>query len=143
MTIPMFLDWDNDARSGDLRFGARDGVPEEWAEIYSAMILSLFSDAPAATDDALPRGDNDPRGWWADGDVKIGSRLWIHLQRPRNQATLDQLRADCLEALQWMMDDGVATSVTVVMAWRDITAVAAIDVVRNSGSHRFDFAWPA
>jgi len=84
------------------------------AGLESAVVLSLFLDRRAENDDVID-GD-DKRGWWADGidgdgDL-IGSRLW-QLSRAKTRADVLPLAEEFAEeALEWMLEDGVAKSVT-------------------------------
>lgn len=91
------------------------GLVED-AGLDTAVIISLFSDRRANDDDVLPGDLNDKRGWWADafpiapGD-RIGSRLWLLNREKQLQSVLDRAQEYAEEALQWMLDDGVASSV--------------------------------
>ncbi|MGV8870620.1 MAG: phage GP46 family protein [Janthinobacterium svalbardensis] len=86
--------------------------------LATAVIISLWTDRQANADDALPAG-SDRRGWWGDelssplGD-KIGSRLWLNDNAKQLASVLVQDRAYAIEALQWLIDDGVASAVDVV-----------------------------
>lgn len=81
-----------------------------------AVTISLFSWRRAATDDALD--DADRHGWWGDcapseaGD-QIGSRLWLLRRRTLTDDTLRDAREYAEEALRWMIDDEIVTTVTV------------------------------
>jgi phage gp46-like protein len=79
-------------------------------DLETAVLLSLFTDARAADDDRLPGMKEDRRGWWA---APMGSRLWL---LAREVATNEvRLRAQdyCRDALQWMIEDGVADQIEV------------------------------
>lgn len=82
-----------------------------------AVIISLFSWRRANPDDNAPV----PMGWWGDtyptvtGD-RIGSRLWLLGREKITNNTLNRARDYATEALQWMLDDGVAARI-------DITSV--------------------
>jgi phage gp46-like protein len=84
--------------------------------LETAVIISLFTKRRANDDDVLPGNDNDKQGWWADaypivpGD-KIGSRLWLLSREKQLQSVLNRAQEYAQEALQWMVDDGVAGSV--------------------------------
>ena len=84
----------------------------------TAVILSLFTDARAHDDDALPVGQTDRRGWWADayaddsGD-RFGSRLWLLRAKKQLPQSLVEARDIAREALAWMVEDGVAQRVEV------------------------------
>lgn len=81
-----------------------------------AVTISLFSWRRAAPDDALD--DADRQGWWGDcvpseaGD-QIGSRLWLLRRRTLTDDTLRDAREYAEEALRWMTDDEIVTTVTV------------------------------
>lgn len=88
--------------------------------LTTSVILSLFTDAEARIDDTLPdENSSDRRGFWADqyppedGD-KIGSRLWLNDAAKQLQSVLRRDERYAAEALQWMVDDGVADSIDVV-----------------------------
>lgn len=81
-----------------------------------AVTISLFSWRRAASDDALD--DADRQGWWGDcvpseaGD-QIGSRLYLLRRRTLIDDTLRDAREYAEEALRWMTDDDIVTTVTV------------------------------
>jgi len=81
-----------------------------------AVTISLFTWRRAGPDDVVD--DSDRKGWWGDsvpsvaGD-KIGSRLWLLSRRTLVADTLKDAEAYANEALAWLVDDGVLTSVTV------------------------------
>jgi phage gp46-like protein len=107
--------WDNYGQTVDLQ---RDGNFVSNELLYTAVMISLFSRRRANDDDVLPTQSPNRGGWWADayaevdGD-KIGSRLWLLNRSTLNQSTLNLAREYALEALQWMVDDGIASSVDV------------------------------
>lgn len=79
-----------------------------------AVIISLFSWRRANPDDNA----QIPMGWWGDtyptvtGD-RIGSRLWLLGREKITNDVLNRARDYAIEALQWMLDDGVATRIDV------------------------------
>ncbi|UFH28831.1 phage GP46 family protein [Pseudomonas sp. CIP-10] len=81
-----------------------------------AVTISLFSWRRAAPDDALD--DADRQGWWGDcvpseaGD-QIGSRMYLLRRRTLTDDTLRDAREYAEEALRWMTDDDIVTTVTV------------------------------
>lgn len=88
--------------------------------LETAVLLSLLLDRKANADDEIPDGSTDQRGWWADehaevpGDL-IGSRRWLLDRSTRSGETAKRLQDYDTEALAWMVDDGVADSVTVLV----------------------------
>jgi phage gp46-like protein len=95
---------------------ADDGGIEEGDELRTAVIVSLFTDAPAWPDDDVPEGV-DRGGWWGDAYPEpgargpLGSRLWLLQLGPVLPATPTRARLYALEALAWMVADGVASAV--------------------------------
>lgn len=90
--------------------------------LFTAVALSLWTDRLANADDAIPDGSGDRRGWWGDAYLPplangtpdhVGSRLWLLARALQIQETAQRAQAYVQEALQWMVDDGVAAQVTV------------------------------
>lgn len=98
------------------------GDGSKWLEtngLETAVRLSLFTDARALPGDVLPAGEQgfgvDVRGWWGEAFVadssSFGSRLWLLARSTLTQATRQQARDYCLEALAWLVELGIARSV--------------------------------
>lgn len=106
--------WDN-ATGGGGDFARLGPGLDSSEDIATAVALSLFSDRLAEASDAVPFG-GDRRGWWGDsypavaGD-RIGSRLWLLSRAKATDALPLIARGYILEALHWMIDDGVAKAV--------------------------------
>ncbi|MCY0854349.1 phage GP46 family protein [Cupriavidus sp. D39] len=88
-------------------------------DLQTAMLISLFTDRMADDSDVIPGGTNDPRGWWGDDGqtVKIGSRLWLLSREKQTQETLQRAYDYIVEALQWLIDDGVVAKFDVLVEW--------------------------
>ena len=111
------LVWNVDNSQGDWKFTAPAIVTGN--DLYTAVLISLFTDRIARTDDVIPDRTGDPRGWWGDvGEATtIGSRLWLLDRSKQTAAVLSNARDYCVEALQWLLDDGVAAAVDVQAQW--------------------------
>lgn len=94
-----------------------------------AVVISLFSDARALADDALPDGSTSRRGFWADSVLpphsapavsvwNTGSRLWLLAREKQTPETLRRAKAYAEEALQWLLQRKDAISVTVDASWK-------------------------
>lgn len=88
--------------------------------LRSAVLVSLFTDRRARSDDRIPDGSADRRGHWSDsylpGDDQGGSRLWL-LEREKVMTEVLRLAEDySREALAWMLEDGAASAVQAT-AW--------------------------
>lgn len=124
--------------------------------LRTAVILSLFTDAPARPDDVLPQDGGDRRGWWGDvgnddPNDRTGSRLWLLERSKATSATAIRAREYAAEALAWMVEDGVAAAVSVVATLHRPTRAApqgalalAIVITRPSGVRvAIDILWDA
>lgn len=83
--------------------------------LRSAVIVSLFTDRRANADDELPSGDGDRRGCWMDmfDDHVKGSRLWLLSREKELPDVLVRAKTYAEEALQWLIDDGIVSAVSV------------------------------
>ncbi|KXV50239.1 hypothetical protein AD945_02460 [Gluconobacter albidus] len=134
--------------------------------LRSAVMVSIFTDRvapeqPSPADSAVAiqapgnaamSGLNDRCGWWGDAyeqdRLPIGSRLW-QLRRAikaGEQAVLLELKDILKECLQWIIDDGVATSISIRTAWSAVspnTAEFAISVYEPGAAtpQTFLFSW--
>lgn len=86
-------------------------------DLESAMLISVFSDRMAQAGDVIPDGSNDPRGWWADSDVPVGSRMWLLSRSKQTLQTLQRAYDYLAEALQWLIDDGVVGRFDINTQW--------------------------
>jgi phage gp46-like protein len=117
--------------------------------LITSVIISLFTDRRAEEDDALPDG-SDRRGWWGDiysdleGD-RIGSRLWLLAREKQLPEVLVKAREYAVEALQWLIDDGVAAAVKVeTEIVRQGVLGFAVEIVRHNRPpvrYRFEQFW--
>ena len=132
------VQWRNDAGHGDLRIGGADLAVDDG--LGAAVLISLFTDA-RATADELPEGDTDRRGWWGDGlngdGDETGSKLWLLRREKQTPDVPGRAEALAREALQWMLDDGVASAVETRAEWatRGLLALG-VEIVLPDDSHR-------
>lgn len=95
---------------------------DDEANLYNAVVISLFTDARAKPDDRLPDEPRtgpvpaniyrDRRGW--HGDPNIGSRRWLLYREKQVPEVLQRLEEYDREALQWLITDRVVSSIDVV-----------------------------
>lgn len=115
------LGWDQARGEGALLLEASGRIARD-AGLQSAVILSLFLDSRAGADDPLPPGSADRRGWLGDvlsprpGD-RFGSRLWLLAREKQTEETRVRAEEYAAEALAWLVEDGLAESVTVAASW--------------------------
>lgn len=113
--------WKPGEMGGDLEVFAGGLVDDD--TLRTAVLISLFTDRRASAEDDLPDGaGGDRRGWigdalaTAEGD-RIGSRLWLLKRRKQTEETRLLAEDYCREALQWLVEDGVASAIAVEAAW--------------------------
>ena len=101
--------------------------------LATAVIVSLWTDARATDDDALPMGQTNRRGWVGDafmppvdagarvpgsaGRDAWGSRLWLLRFGKATADVLERARFYAAEALDWLVRDGIAARVDVAVQW--------------------------
>lgn len=135
---------DGVAASADVVMGDREIIRDPGLE--TAVLLSLFTDRRSGTDDKIPDGTDDHRGWWGDtlaeaGDTD-GSLLWLESRSKILPNTPAQVEAYARAALQWMIDDGVAKSIKFITARISAVQIGlAISIVRPDGTvEKFRYA---
>lgn len=111
-------------------------------QLVSAVLISLFSWRRGEPEEADDSGSR--YGWWGG---PIGSRLWT-IQREKLLPTLvPRVRDIFQEALQWLIDDGVVTSMemeTEIRTTDDLyVAIRLIRDGRKVAALQFDNVWQA
>ena len=111
------LVYDNTNMDADLLCTEATGTDTTRA-LDTAVLLSILVDARASELDDIPAGI-DRRGWWADiyEDSPWGSKLWQAFLMKATDKALVFARETCEESLRWMIDDGIASAVTVETWW--------------------------
>ena len=144
--MDIMIAFDDKLLVGDIREIAGD--IETDTSIRTAVVISLFTDRLANPDDELPAGDSDRRGWWGDllpeidGD-KIGSRRWLYVREKQTPETAEKIREADQEALEWLIDDGIATAVITEWIARGVLAEKIV-ITKPDGdlvNFRFNQLW--
>lgn len=110
--------------------------------LVRAVIISLFTWRRANPDDELP-GDQR-MGWWGDNYLpnqndKIGSRLWLLARAKITEKTIVEAQEYANEALQWMVEDGVAARVDVIAERQGLETIAlSCALYKSDGSKLID-----
>lgn len=137
----------------DLDFDGSDLVLDEGLE--TAVLVSLFVNA-RATVEQLPLGETSLGGFWGDVVTEVegdatGSLLWLLQREKALDSVAVKARDYARQALQWFIDDNVASSVEVRAEIRRDTIPEnpclrlEIDIARPQGdeSLKFDILWQA
>ena len=122
----------------------------------TAITISLFTDALADQDDALPGTpqDTDRRGTWMDAfpldpaiapnSDPMGSKLWLLTATELTTETLVRAEDYALDGMAWMIEDGVADKVDAQATATGISAMnLAIAVTQGGASKVYDKQWAA
>ncbi len=112
------------------------------AGMRTAVIISLFTDRIAEAVDDVDANANR-RGWWADilSDVqgdKIGSRLWLLGRSKQTKDTLLRAKEYAQEALQWLLDDGVASRLQIETEWVERSTLGIRVQIYKAAGEPFD-----
>ena len=140
--------YDPDLLSADITLDGGLLATDEGLE--TAIIVSLFTDRRALADDELPAGAGDRRGWWGDalpsaeGD-RIGSRLWLISREKIAADAVARAREYGEEALQWLIEDGIAAAVEVFAEVSAPGTLGFLATIHRPGgdavSFRYHSAW--
>lgn len=110
--------------------------------LVRAVVISLFSWRRAQPSDELPGSER--MGWWGDSfapvaNDRIGSRLWLLARAKLLPDTPAKAKEYALEALQWLLDDGVASRVEVEAERQGLETLALrVCVYKTGGSAPLD-----
>jgi phage gp46-like protein len=128
-----------------IKVSGNDLLADEGLE--TAVILSLFTDKRLQNGQTPSDGTNDPRGFWGDiGDadrVQIGSYLWLLWREKVLPSTVSRAIEYCKDALQWMIDDGIAKTVSVTGERAGLYQISlGIEILRPTGEVlRYAYLW--
>ncbi len=133
--------WNGERAVGDWQAGQGDLLSGN--DLETAILISLFTDRLARADDDYD-GD-DRRGWWGDSgaDYPIGSRLWLLRRRKLTLATAASAETYATEALQWLIDDGVVSSITITtrIVYPSKLTMQIIFLKPDGTSSPFNYSW--
>lgn len=122
-----------------------NGDLKECDDLDSAVIISLFTWARAAAGEV---DENAPRfGWFgdkidADNTDSTGSKLYLLKRKKITNQTIMDAREYIEQALQWMIEDGVATEINAEVERNssDVNRVdALVQIVRGDRSRTMKF----
>jgi len=121
---------------GDVAYVGADIVTDSGLE--TAVYLSLFTDAQDP--------DTGQGGYWGDSvdDQPSGSLLWTKARTVISPALPGELERICEDALQWLVDEGIAESIAVQATITGQFSVAiGITIVQNDVVNQFSYNWTA
>jgi phage gp46-like protein len=110
------LSWNDAQGAADLALNATGALASDDA-LQTAVVLSLFLDARARPDDGA---EGHRRGWVGDAftpEDRVGSRLWLLKREKHTEETRRRAEDHANEALAWLVDAGLASSVSVTAVW--------------------------
>ncbi|MBK0004386.1 phage GP46 family protein [Erwinia sp. S38] len=134
--------WDIERLVAEWREGRGDLISGD--DLQTAIIISLFTDRVARADDSTD--SDDRRGWWGDSgeEMSIGSRLWLLRRQKLTTAVAQKAEDYAREALQWLISDGVVSSVeaaTQIVYPRRLNMVLRYRKPESDDSAKMQFFW--
>lgn len=139
------------AFGGDLVLSGYDLERDDGLE--TAVIISLFTDRRATAEQIPPEyPQDDLRGYWGDiaqasPNDQTGSLLWLLAREKEQPQTLSRAQQYCREALNWMIEDRVATGIEVSASFHSRgVMLLLIDIYRPTGAtvrYRYNYEWSA
>jgi phage gp46-like protein len=143
----VLVQWDNYFTLGD--WVLAEGDLQTGQDLETACLVSLFTDRLATPDFTPTDGTSDRRGWWADpyNDRPLGSHLWQLERAHKTRNTLGLAQRYASEALQWLVDDGVAQAVAVDTQWLEpagggtFLAIRILITQPDGSMTRFTYGW--
>ena len=121
--------------------------------LETAVIISLFTDRRASAEQIPPEyPQDDLRGYWGDitnasATDQTGSLLWLLAREKQLPQILSRAEQYCREALAWMIDDMVATKISVVASFYSLgVMLLEINIDRPTGPavrYRYNYEWSA
>lgn len=139
MTALAKLEHDYSTGLVDAKVDASTGFIALADGLDAPVFLSLFSDRRARPSDRVE--GQHRRGWWGDAHAlapgdRWGSHLWLLRRAPLTLETVRRAQDYAKTALEWLVVDGLASSVSVTATRdRDRSAIVLrVDVARPDGS---------
>lgn len=130
----------------DIKIDGGDLASDDGLE--TAVLISLFSDR-RASDEEVPFNE-DKRGYWGDlfnddSADQLGSKLWLTDRSKVSLASLVKIETYAKDSLQWMIDDGVAVSISANAEFDQNSSssiLLAIEIEKpDDQKNRFKFFW--
>lgn len=135
--------------SGEIRLVSGPNGYVQESTLETSILLSIFSDARASAEE-IPEGESGARGWWGDQIAEVegdewGSKLWTLDRSVITNETLAKAEMFITESLQWMIQDAVASSISVALESSETNIneiCGTISITRPSGtSLRYGLQW--
>ena len=128
------LIWDNQAMSAGIAIEHGDLVGGD--DFAAAVVISLFTDRRASKDDIARLALSDRRGFWGDAFATVegdltGSYLWLLKREKLTAETMRRAKDYAAESLAWMIEDGAAKSIDVVVERHSVNAIALHITIRK------------
>lgn len=154
MATDIKMYWDSSALQGDFNTTENTGDIDTDEGLDTAILISLFTDRRINEDDPILDSNNDnKRGWWGDivsnvEDDQIGSRLWLLDRSKAVDEVLVQCKEYALESLPWLIDDGIAKNINVIVERckesTDNRLYFLVEITKNDGeliSKKYEYLW--
>lgn len=116
--------------------------------LQTAVTISLFTDRRLPDSVANLDGSDDRRGYWGDlveaDGYQWGSLLWTLYRQVITAPVITSCREYCEQALQWLIDDGIAEAVIVTSERAGTYQISiGIEIVKRDtrDTLRYSYLW--
>lgn len=137
------LAWTLEGLDADLVVDA--GYIERGTGLEEAVLISLFTDERCDEGVEHPGAEHDLRGWWGDRYMErpLGSKLWLLGREKLTPELLPRIEAEAKAALQWMIDDGLASEIEVTAEIYDSKSIGLLTKIYRPGDsgEAFERLW--
>ena len=127
------LAWDNSVGAARIQKDQLGALALDYS-LETQVVLSLFTHVEANPEEIASAKLEQQLGWWGEADSvrdqdrpRMGSKLWLLSRGKTTLETLRRAEVYARDSLLWMVDAGIAASVT-VLATRPRTGVIGLDV---------------
>lgn len=110
----------------------------------TSVLISLFSDARAPSENLLPPGETSLKGWWGDIDrnaEKTGSLLWLIDREKMLPEVAERAREYCVNALAWIKDEDIAETVRVETQLVRPQSLQIRIFIERGTARRYSYLW--
>jgi len=118
--------------------------------LQTSVLISILTNALASDDDELPFESTEVtarQGWWGTDLLNLdtgtlGSKLWLNSREKITNQSIERIRENVTASLQWLLDDGIAELVDVLVERADTSEAQDISIevkIKQPGGNEINF----
>jgi len=142
----VFIEYNTEKKFFDIELSDNGKDLKAAVNLRNAVGICLFCERRTDSDDLFP----NMAGYAGDalndlGETNLGNKIWQYLRGKTIDRFLPQIEQDCEEALQWLIDDFIASSVNVTATYDGETKQRLrfeVEIVRLTGENlQYAYVW--